>query len=140
MYELVRTEGFGQSSGEDQKLTDTEHRALLRAREKTSYAWVSNACMAPKLQLSSGEGRHVYGSDRTCVARHDLFAYFEAIQENKIIERYMNDAICGFKALIDTDWEKCRFCATCANEMRAVWKDLRQKEWENLDEYFAGAP
>ncbi|KAI5898314.1 uncharacterized protein SCHCODRAFT_02684533 [Schizophyllum commune H4-8] len=136
MYELVRTEGFGQSEAGEEKLTDTEHRALVRAREKLTFAWVMNSgIMAPKVPRPS-DGRHGY---LNCVESTRLgdSKYCEVIREAKIIEQYMNDAICGFKALIDIDWEKHGFCQKCADDRRSAWRELREKEWLNLDEYLS---
>ncbi|KAL1679848.1 hypothetical protein EV122DRAFT_289215 [Schizophyllum commune] len=136
MYELVRTEGFGQNEAGDEKLTDTEHRALVRAREKLTFAWVMNSgIMAPKVPKPN-DGRH---SLLSCVEGTRLgdSKYCEVIREAKIIEEYMNDAICGFKALIDIDLEKHGFCKKCADDKRLAWRELREKEWLNLDEYLS---
>ncbi|TRM66359.1 hypothetical protein BD626DRAFT_487571 [Schizophyllum amplum] len=128
MYELVRTEGFSQGPNEE-KLSEAEYSALVRAREKLTNVWIMNAGMAPKVGLPDGH------SDLHCIERlgHGIRAHYSALSETKILEEYANDAICGLQALAEIDWKAHGFCDRCATAKRNAWNEIRQKQWENLD-------
>lgn len=145
LYELIRTEGFGQYDNErapDARLSPSDHEALQRSREKLTLLWITTAgsvlndfrkCPASSLPTSAVTTAGV------CLTSDwglTTIAHTRLVHESGIFAEYHCDPLNGMKALMEAPWAEAGFCGACVDLRKQVWGQAMEKSWQDLDAWF----
>jgi hypothetical protein len=157
-YELLRTEGFGQSDliQEQDSLMDgsnligratlnhTDLVRLITARERLTKAWTALAGSPPldacvlqtPVQQAFIYDRSIPIRLRCVEARQNSAAIWDhKVMRSGLFTSWMLDPVCGLDCLAQLDWSSTGLCDFCVAARKELWQKKRTKLWDNLDEW-----
>jgi len=146
LYEIVRTEAFGENDDEGEinafRLSSADTRRLQRAREKLISLWITaslsgNFTTCPSSSESiEPKGKGIKTECPTNDGKQATLAHVKIVHASGIFEKYHYDPMCGFQALMEAPWAEEGFCQACVEMGQVKWGEAREKCWKDLDTYF----
>jgi hypothetical protein len=150
-YEMARTSGFGLGDvdefSQSEQISRSDERRLIRMREQLSGIWVQAATREQpslacpnRVDINIPDEKPVISSPasgpKRCLpmaARCE--AWVRLVHDSGIYDRYRHDPLCGLSALILISWQDEGWCKDCHHKRRRVWSTMREKTWEQIDEW-----
>lgn len=153
-YEMARTSGFGlgdvdEFSNSDQ-ISRADERRLMRMREQLSGIWTQAAAREdPSLACPNRVNDHssdildkkpvlsspALGPKRCLPMAARCEAWVRLVHDSGIYDRYRHDPLCGLSALMLISWKDEGWCKGCHHKRRRLWSTMREKTWEQIDEW-----
>lgn len=143
LYELVRTQDFGQSDDIDQthQLPFEDYKLLVSAREKLSSHWIETAASPSTLFQCPMPAQMIgvpyqYRQAALPCTSATLLPYFKLVNSAGMVDEYKHDPICGYDALINAPWKDEGYCEGCVTMRKEAWTRGKEKLWGLLDIWF----
>jgi len=157
-YELLRSDGFGQGSKEDDdvmmvddeeslgddgtQLLRTELFLLVRARERLQRYWlqITRAPPTPSTlpcQLEQFPNASQEAALKRCHAARSasVAQWTTEVTRAAVFEEGLYDPLCALESLANLDWSGMGYCLGCVAGRRDLWAAEREKLWKDLDRW-----
>jgi len=157
-YELLRSEGFVQGSGEEDyimkiddedslddnrtQLLRIELLLLIRARETLQRYWIQTMRGPPRpstlrCQLEQFPNVLQEAALKRCHAAHaaTVAQWVTTVAQSAVFEEGMYDPLCALKCLKNLDWSGMGYCPGCVTKWGVFWAAEQEKLWNDLDHW-----